>query len=219
MQNLQIICLLLFLCGTLNAQISEGERRMSLGMRNAVMLDLPDTERKFVEKCWKDYMKEFDGKTRKNKKAGEWFSDNCEIVGIGGSRPIDVFAKVEEEGDDTELAFWVDYGDEFMTSDSHPDAYAETEKFLMRFALYVAKERTELELQAEEKRLKKQKQSLKRLKRDNDRYHRDIEQAKDRIRKAEANIEKNEADQGEANKQIELQEEVIEEVKRRLQDF
>ena len=203
----------------MNAQISENDRMMSLGSRNAVILDLPDTDRKFVEKCWKEHMKGFDGKTRKNKKAKEWLSDNCKVVEIGGSQPVDIYAKVEEEGDDTELVMWVDYGDEFLSSTDHPGEYAETEKFLMRFALYVAKEKTQLELSSEEKKLKSIKQDLKKLKRDNDRYRRDIENAKERIRKAEANIEKNEVDQEKKGKEIDLQEEVIEEVKRRLNDF
>ena len=61
--------------------------------------------------------------------------------------------------------------------------------------------------------------SLKRLVRENERYHREIEQAKEAIRRAEANIETNLLEQEQTNQQIETQVNVVDGVKKRLEDL
>ncbi|MEL6864969.1 MAG: hypothetical protein AAFP19_11140 [Bacteroidota bacterium] len=218
-QILLISLLLLLIAPAASAQITEDDKSMSQGIKNAMILELPDMEEKFVEKLWKKYIKPYGGKTRRNKKADEWFTDDADIVDIGGSNTVDLYARAAELGDDVELILWVDMGGAFLSSAEHPDRYTEGEKLLMRFALFVAKEQTKMELEAEEKKLKKLKSSLKKLERDNDRYHRDIENAKERIRKAEENIVVNEQEQDGARKQIELQQETIEDVRQRLSDF
>jgi len=114
---------------------------------------------------------------------------------------------------------WVDFGGAFLASSTHSDRYVEGEKFLMRFALFVAKENTLLELEEEANQLKKLETLLKRLNRENERYHREIEQAKEAIRRAEANIETNLQEQDQANQQIEIQQGLLEEVKKRLEDL
>ncbi|NNE28664.1 MAG: hypothetical protein HKN16_03460, partial [Saprospiraceae bacterium] len=101
----------------------------------------------------------------------------------------------------------------------HPDAYVEGEKFLMRFALFVAKEKTELELNNEEKEMKRLETLLKRLERDNERYHREIDLAKEKIRQNESNIETNLIEQEETRKLVELQIAQIEKVRARLAEL
>ena len=57
------------------------------------------------------------------------------------------------------------------------------------------------------------------MEKDNDRYHKEIENAKARIQRAEENIVKNVQDQEETQKNIEVQEEVVDEVRKRLADL
>ena len=201
------------------AQVSEDSRSMSLGIQNALILDLPDTNDKLADKLWKKFVKPYGGKVKKLRKSDEWFSDNAEIVAIGGSNALDVYAKAQEAGDDTEMILWVDLGGVFLSSSEHPDEFVEGEKLLMRFALFVAKEKTKIELEAEEKKLKQLNSSLKKLKRDNERYHREIEAAKERIKKAEANIDTNVVEQEETTQMIEMQKETVKMVKQKLADL
>ncbi len=217
------LLLLLFCISSmaLSAQITESEKSMSQGVKNALTLEIPDVSEKFVEKVWKKYIKDFEGKnkTKRDKKADEWMTDDAEIVSIGAANTVDVFARISENGNDVYLTMWTDLGGAFVSSTTHPAQYTEAEKFLMRFALLVAKESTELELEAEEKRMKKMEAELKKLERDNDRYHREIETAKERIAKAEANIEENVKAQEDSRTQIELQTEKIKEVQKRLSEL
>ena len=83
MKNLFTLILFLISFSVLSAQISEQEKTMSAGVYNSLTLELPDTQKKFAENLWKKYMKQFDGKMKKNKKAKEYFIENCTMVGVG----------------------------------------------------------------------------------------------------------------------------------------
>lgn len=216
--NLIIICLC-FCCYFCNAQISEDHKSMSLGVNNALVLELPDVQEKFVEKLWKKYIKQFGGKTKRNKKADEYFTDNAKMVDIGGANTVDVYCRVAENNDDVEVILWLDVENEFISSSVYPEEYTEAEKILMRFALEVTREKIKIELKEEEKKFNKLNKSLKKLERANSNYHRDIEIAKAKIKKAEANIEQNEIDQENTRNSIEEQLEILDAVKKRLSDL
>ena len=206
-------------CSPIHAQITEEVKSMANGMNPALILELPNADDSFVEKLWKKYIKPYGGKTKKMGRKGEIFTDDAEIVAIGGSNTIDLYTKSSGAGDYVYLNMWVDLGGTYLASESHPEQFTEAEKFLMRFALFVAKENTKLELESEEQNLKRLTTSLKKLERDNDRYHREIEMAKERIKKAEDNIETNLADQENTKNAIELQQEILNEVKKRLAEL
>jgi len=199
------------------AQITEEGRAMSKGFENSVVLEMPDVDSDFGEKLWKKYIKPFGGKTKKIK--SEWFTDESKIAGIGGANTVDMYMKTNESGGNVEFAVWFDLGGAYLSSQEHPDAYVEAEKFLMRFALFVAKEKTSVELNNEEKEMRKLENMLKRLERDNERYHREIELAKEKILQNEGNIETNVVEQEEARKLIELQLELVEKIRLRLSEL
>ncbi|MFK7807101.1 MAG: hypothetical protein AB8F74_04790 [Saprospiraceae bacterium] len=219
-QILLTLCALFIGTFSLNAQIAEQSKTMSDGMQNALILELPDTDDKFVDKLWKKYLKDFKGgKSKKNKKADEVFTDDIKIPEIAGSDPIDLYSRTTEIGDDVELTLWIDLGGAYLSSSAHPEEYLEAEKLLMRFGLEVTKEKIKIEIDKEEDTLKKHKKTLKKLKRSNDNYHRDIEQAKEKIKKAEKNIEENEVDQENTQKLIEEQKETVRRVMKKLEDL
>lgn len=201
------------------SQISEDQKSMSLGVNNALVLELPDTKEKFVEKQWKKYIKQFDGKTKRNKKADEYYTENAEMVDIGGANPVDVYCRMAESGSDVDVILWIEKEGEFLSSSEHPEEYTEAEKLLMRFALTVTREKIKIEIKEEEDRLKKLNKKLKKLERANSNYHRDIKVAKEKIKKAEANIDQNEIDQDDTRTAIEAQMELLEAVKKRLSDL
>ncbi len=219
-QLLLIFCTFLIASLSLNAQISEQSKSMSEGIQNALVLELPDTNDKFVNKLWKKYLKGFKGgKSKKNKKENQVYTSNIKIPEIGGSDALDIYTRTTEIGDDVQLSLWVDLGGTFLTSSEHPEEYLEGEKLLMRFGLEVTKEKIKIEIEKEENKLKKLEKTMKKLKRANDNYHRDIEQAKEKIKKAENNIEENEADQENTDKLIEEQKEMVKKVMKKLEDL
>ena len=209
----------LFFIGHTMAQVSESDKTMSQGSNNALQITIPSTDVKYVEKVWKDYSKDFDGKTKKDRKSDEWFTDDGELIAIGGANTVDVYAKAAASGDDVNFTAWFDLGGAYLSSGTHPDQYREAEKLLMRFALEVAIQKTQDKLDEEEKTFKKLEGTLRSLERDNDRYHKEIEDAKARIARAESDIQTNIKDQEKAKKEIEVQREVIEKVRTKLSEL
>ncbi len=216
MKNIFTAFLFLISLTVLSGQISEQEKSMSVGIYNSLTLELPDTQRKFAENLWKKYLKQFKGKTRRNKKAKEYFTENGNVSGIGG---VNMYSHLSGSKTSTELTIWIDLGDDYLNSYAHSDQYTEAEKMLMRFALEVTREKIRIELDEEEKRLSKLNKSLKKLERANDNYHRDIRVAEEKIKKAENNIKENEMSQEETRSSIEQQKAAIEAVKKRLSDI
>jgi len=50
---------------SLHAQIVEAEKVMTTGSNNALILEIPNSDVKIVEKVWKSYAKSFNGKVKK----------------------------------------------------------------------------------------------------------------------------------------------------------
>ena len=218
--NYLLTFLFVALATTLLAQASiiEEEKNMNLGIKNALVLELPNTDNKLVEKLWKKYVKQFGGKTRKVRRTDEWMTDNANIGSVSMD-DIDLYASFEGNGTDAAVNLWVNLGeDDFINSYSHSTQVAEIENILLHFAQEVEREKIKIELAEEEKKLKKLDSDLKRLVKSNEGYHKDIENAKERIKKAEQNIINNEKEQEVTKDLISKQGEVVEAVRQKLKD-
>lgn len=198
--------------------ISQADENMAKGIRPALVLIIESADDKLVEKVWKDFMKDYDGKTKRAKGGnGEDLTSGAEIVGINGVNLLDIYSKaVSGSAGNTEFFVWFDLGgDEFLES-NRPNQYAEAERLLLKFAHEVKIEMTRIELNDAEKKLRSLDSDLSRLERQNEGYHRDIEQAEKRIEEAKQNIVKNEEQKVDTSKKIELQKLLVEEIDRRL---
>jgi len=221
MKQIKLLLILFVFPFFLQAQITEEPRSMVKGMNNALVLELPDTEERLVKKWWASYMKDYDAKPKRVKGGDELLSTGADIIAIGGSGGVDVYSRLDQIGTTTMNTVWFDLGEgnSYVSSNGDSGKYVEAEKFLMRFALYVTKEKIKLELIAEEKEMKQLTNDLAKLEREKTSYDREIEQAKERIKRAEANIVTNLENQDKAKDDIENQKETIEDVKRRLSEM
>lgn len=221
MKQAKLFFLLLLFPFFLQAQISEESRSMVKGMNNALVLELPDSDERLVKKWWSTYMKDYDAKPKRVKGGDEMLSAGADIVAIGGSGGVDVYSRLDQIGAMTVNTVWFDLGEgkSYLSSNGDSDKYLEAEKFLMRFALFVTKEKIKIELIEEEKEMKQLTNDLTKLEREKTSYEREIEQAKERIKRAEANIVTNLENQDKAKGDIDNQKEVIEDVKRRLSEM
>jgi hypothetical protein len=221
MKQAKLLFLLFIFPFFLLAQISEESRSMIKGMNNALVLELPDADERLVKKWWASYMKDYDAKPKRVKGGDELLSASADILAIGGSDGVDIYSRLDQIGAMTVNTVWFDLGEEigYLSSSIDGDKYVEAEKFLMRFALFVTKEKIKLELIEEEKEMKQLNNDLSKLEREKTSYEREIEQAKERIKRAEANIVSNLESQDKAKGDIDNQKEVIEEVKKRLSEM
>ena len=210
--------LILFLSVSLIAQIQEAERSMSVGVHNALILELPNVTNKLAEKQWKKYAKEY-GKTKYQRKHDEFFTNNADIPSINGDNGLDLYARVSEEGDKKYLLVWFDLGGAYLSSAGDVDKFKNAEKLLLEFGLQIAKEKIRLDLKDAEKELKKKENHLQKLEKNKKSYEREIEIAKAKIVKSEEKIEQNIKDQETANLEIVEQKELVQETKDRLSEL
>lgn len=196
--------------------VREGERPMSQGSKNALTIDIPKVSAKFAEKLWKDYVKQFSGNTKRDRKTDEWFTDNAMISNISGANTVDLYAKFTESNDATTLGMWIDLGGAYVGSKEYADKYAAAEKIMTDFALTVQREQTKEQLNDQNDALKKLEKQQRNLEKDNQNLHDDIESWKKKIAKAEADIETNLKNQVDAKVKIEEQKKLVEEVQKKL---
>lgn len=204
----------------IKAQLYEKAVPMSEGSNNALTLNLPSISVKDAEKVWQQYMDDYyDSKAKWNRKTKEWVIEDADIVALGRGKTIDMFTTFEKSGDGVNVNVWIDLDGEFLTSREYPDRFTDAQKLMMKYALEVAKASVQEELDEEEKNLDRMETDLRKLKNAKDRYHRDIERAQEAIKKAEEDIVKNVREQEDTLKKIELQKELIDEIRKKLNDL
>jgi hypothetical protein len=202
-----------------SSKVYESEENMVMGNHNALILITEVTSEKLVERTWKDFMKDYDGKTKGSKGGKENVTTEASIVGIGGVSSLSIYSRTSKNMDGyVELLTWFNLGDEYLDS-SRKSQYQEAEEMLMKFAHQVKMEGTKIEMEDAEKKLKSFENEMDKLKRQNSNYHKDIAEAEKRIETAKENIVKNEEQQADTTQKIDLQKQLLEEIKQRLSDM
>ncbi len=214
--KMQLILLFVFLLiesPFSKAQVIEDERSMSQGNQTAYIIDIINTNDKFVENIWKKYLKSFGGKSKRNRNSGEIIIENAKISAIGKGRNINLYTTFEQVGDDVLLSMWVDLGDEFLSSKNDINQVQGAKDFLADFSKEVKREILRLQVKEEGEFLEKLEVNLKRLERDKLRYEREIEMAEAKILKNKTKIEENIIAQEELLHNIEIQRMAIDSIK------
>lgn len=214
--NLFFLFLLVFAGSQVHAQVTSQMMAMSQGNHEALVLELPGAEDKMVEKLWSDFVKDqYKGKTKRDKKSKEYQTLNIDIPGVSRGGKVDMYTKVNERGNGSEMMVWIGSNDGWINPSTLPDRYVEAEKMMMRFALEVSKEQIKLQVEEEEKKLKELEKELEDLRKDKEKFEKAIEKAKQEIADNEAAIVDNGKSQEDKAVQIEEQRKVIEETRKK----
>ena len=221
--NMQkFILVITMLVGTftlISAQtVNEISKSMSLGKQMAFQIDIDGANEDLTEDVWKDYIKDF-GKSKRNKKAREYYSVGARVPLINGANNIDLYMRFDERVNMTSATLWIDLGGSFVNSDEHPKEAQGAEEFLTNFYFAVRKKAIENEMKEQEKIMDKMEKELRKLEKKNTDYHKDIEKAKEKIEKAEKEIEQNLKDQEDQRITIEQHRKLIEEIIERLNNL
>lgn len=214
--TLVFLALLLLAGSHLQAQITAQAINMSQGTREAMTLALPGADAKLVGKLWTDYTKkELKARTKLDRKSKEYQSLNIDIPGLRASSKVDLYARVSERNQGSELIVWIASNEGWINPVNLPDRYVEAEKMLMRFALEVSKEQIAQEVAAEEKVLSDLEKNLDNLRREKDRFEKAIEKAQQEIANNEQAIKDNLKAQEDQAKAIEDQKQKLEMTKKK----
>lgn len=208
------LCLLFSFTGDAQ-KIFEDDITMSLGTQNAFFIEIEGADDNTAEKIWKDYIKGY-GKTKKNKKAKEWYSQQVPVPTINGASPIDLYVKFEEMKDMTRTYFWIDLGGEFANSIDNEKQSDGIEEFMKGYYDETRKYIVGKEVKEEEDNLKDLEKDFGKLEKKNEDYHKQIEKAKKKIAEMESNIEKNIVEQEKKQMEIEDQKTAVSKVTEKL---
>jgi hypothetical protein len=227
-----ILTLFVFLCsqnlsfGQIDATIKEETKANSKGSFNALVMELPGTTDKEVNKAWSKFMKKYRGKTKFDRKVSEYITDDATVKEMSDNT-VDILAKVEARGTDgTAVSVWFNLGVSYLSSKDHSERYPAGEKLLKLFANQVSADMIEQELAKAEKMFKELEEQLKKLEKEKTQGEKDIEDFKSTILKMEESIakgedalQKNDEQQRETTLGIEAQKTVVEEIKKRLESI
>ncbi|MFK7796466.1 MAG: hypothetical protein AB8E82_03355 [Aureispira sp.] len=204
-------------------KVVEESRDMTKGTANALVVNLPNTNYKEVNKLWSKYLKSFRGRLKYNRRVGEYFSDNAEIKEMSDNA-VDIISRVYDNGGEgTTIAVWFNLGVTYLSASKYPERYSVGEKILKDFSLLVSEDMIEAQLKEEEKEWSNMQSILKGYEKDQSSAESNIVKQKDIIAKAKASITASEKDvenslanQEEQKGLLKEQAKVIETIKRKL---
>lgn len=204
--------------------IKEETKANSKGTFNALVMELPGTSSKEVAKAWNKFIKKYKGKTKYDRRANEYITEDATIKEMSDNT-VDIIAKVEERGQEgSVISVWYNLGVSYLSSKDFPDRYPPGEEILRDFAKSVSADMIEAELKEAEKLLKDYEGNLSKLEKEEKQRTKDIEDYKNTIQKMEKNIVEAENDvkeskdgQVKAKEEIEEQKKVVDEIKTRLE--
>lgn len=185
------------------------EKTMSLGKQVCVYVEIEGGEKDRIKDLWEDYMKDY-GKTKRNKKAKEYYSEEARIPMISSSKNVSLYAKFEEGRNVASAYMWAMVDGEFV------DDSQGLQNFAQDYYIIARKDVINKEIKEQEKLLKKLDKNMGKLIKKNNGYHKDIEKAEEKIRKSEENIEKNLNDQDELQAELVKQKEILEMIAEKL---
>lgn len=194
--------------------IEQADKANSGGIYNAYSMELLNADKKIVDKAWRSLMKSYNGKTKFNKREGEFGTSNARITELG-SALYTVKASIEQRGDNVVVHSWYEDAEGYVGADMASEDSG-VNQLLDGFAVTVRQMMVKKELDGEEKILKQSESYLTKLKRQNAGYHKDIEVAKRKIAEAERKIIENEVEQETSVAKIDGQRTIVEAVRQRL---
>ncbi|MEO1435495.1 MAG: hypothetical protein AAFV80_08155 [Bacteroidota bacterium] len=217
MKQLILTCCVLFAFSfiTTAQEVVEESKMMSKGAQNSISIDLKSTDMKMIEKEWEKHLKSYKGKTKKDKKSGEIFTDNAKMRSLSAN-DVDVYARGYDKGGNVEFAVWFDLGGAYLNSADHATAFEQATAMLEQFEVRVHKVMVQRELDDQEKMLKGFEKELAKLLKDKEGYEKDIQTYQEKIAQREMDIEQNIIDQENKAAEIENQKRIVAEVAARL---
>lgn len=218
MKKILLISFIVFACFEIKAQeieVVSVYEKMDKGKKPGMKVDIPEVERTDVEKAWKKRLKDFDNddvdRSRKSV-----FGDNILIESIS-ENTVDVYTQFSEHDGGTQMIVFFDLGGVFLKQED--DNYGEAVSLVRTFAVNLATEGLEEQLDEQTDILEDHQDDLEDLKDDKEDMKDDIEDLKEEIKELEKAIEKNVEEQEKKQEIIEGRKEIIEEMEDKIKNL
>jgi hypothetical protein len=200
---------------TLNGQVGESRKSMSMGTHNAFYLDFKEIDTKTIEKYWEDYAKKEIAKPDNVKRTDEFWIDDAEIKDMS-QNTVDVYSLAEEQGDGVRFYVWFDLGGAFLSTSQHADRAQSARRLLNGFNVKVKENLLEEAIKEQEKLVKGLEKDYDGLVKDQEKEEKDIEDYEKKIEDARKNIEQLIRNQQAKKDEIKQQQQALEELQKKL---
>ncbi len=218
--------LILFLCLSANVfaqadsslyyEVNEVYKKMSEGEHAGLTIHVPDADRKLAGDTWKNFMDQYDARTKKGLFSREYRTEKAHIYAVGGVDPVDVYATFENSGDGVDAFIWFRLSkSDFLNSTDYGNAFQEAKRVVNNFGLALRQVVLKKKLDEANKLFEEYKSEMEDLKEENKDLHQTIKESKEAIAKAEKGIEKNLKEQDKMLKTLEEQQKKVEEARLR----
>lgn len=191
-------------------EVTETNSKFDKTSRSALMVEIPYTDQKTVEKEWKKLMKDYNPEKFKSRK--EMFADNATIDRLS-ENTVDVYAKVDEKKDIVTLFVAVDLGGAFLSS-SDGDKIQVMKGIVRDFAIKLVKEIYDEKIKEQEKNVEDVEKEVEGAKDNKAHLEKEIESYKQKIEDNELEIEKLTKTIEDQSKTLEDEQKVLDEIKK-----
>ncbi len=195
------------------SQIKMSEKNVNIdGSKDGFFIEIPYGTSKQVDKALKKELKKWKG----NFKGGKtYFIDDCKNKKMGDNT-FDVYAVCEENPDGGgNVSVAVDLGGAFLNSNAHSDQFKLMESILYDFAVDIAKDVIQEEVELEKGLLKDKEKELSTLEKEQEKWEKEIEDMKKKIEENEKSIEEGKKSQETKKEEIKTQTTVVAEVEKK----
>jgi hypothetical protein len=187
------------------------ETNFDASMKISSYIEIPDANKKLVEKRWVSYLKDFDGKVREHD--DEYFSDNAKISSLSPDT-LDIYSKVESVEKAVRVTVAINRNGEYINN--RTGTLQAVDDFITKFAVEMRKEVIKNKIEDAENVLGDYKRTEHDLVRSNEKLENDIKDYRSKIADAERDIINNKSSLENTKKLIETQDKVVDELKKSL---
>ncbi len=167
-------------------KMSDESVSFSMGVKNAIVANIPFGKRAAVEKQLKSELKSWKGKV-------VVVGDEYQVIQgknkIFGENHVDVYAKIIETVDEIKVAFVIDKGGRFMTNGEDPAEYKSVWEKVKKFGTTAASASIAMAVDADQKILKSLEKEEKKIKSEIESSKKDIENAQKKIEQSQKKID------------------------------
>lgn len=177
-------------------------KTMSKGENTAVVVKIPETLIKEVQKNWEKFIKNKTKSKVQNTLDETWIS--ATTVSSIYQDPINIYSKIIQTPDGVDISAFFEINGAFITAQDN-DKMTAAGEYMRTFAIRQYKLAIENQLKTEEKNLKTMKQELTKLQKENERLHKGIKVNESNIINTESDIQINASDQVRKATEVEKQ--------------
>lgn len=216
MKKLFGLIILLFTTAFIYAQknypVTEGTKSMYQGTHPAFTMTFEGLDVKTAEDEWKQFVKDYKGKAKEDKKNDIWFTDDAKMEKVSDNT-IDLYTSFTEIAQGTMVTVWFDLGGAYLASSLDRGRTEEAKKVLQRYGHAISKIQAKENWDQQEEVLTNLENELKDLEKDHSDIQKKIEDLKTELMEVEAQARQNLAEQQSKQNAIKAQEKAVDTAK------